>query len=163
LVAPDPEALAALPADQWLLAASHNLPAHPLGAALNPRQGVPAATPPLPPRLIALPAALLEPAGPVLNVAKEAPLAEACQSTGTPSPPTSPPGIILCSWASIGSTGWACLRTSKPASPIKSLELPARIRTTVGDQSRHPCRTSPLSDPIRSVADVLGIARSGNG
>ena len=61
LVAPEPAALAALPADQWLLAASHNLPAHPLGAALNPRQGVPAATPPLPPRLIALPAALLEP------------------------------------------------------------------------------------------------------
>ena len=67
LVAPEPAALAALPADQWLLAASHNLPAHPLGAALNPRQGVPAATPPLPPRLIALPAALLEPAGPVLD------------------------------------------------------------------------------------------------
>ena len=67
LVAPEPAALAALPADQWLLAASNNLPAHPLGAALNPRQGVPAATPPLPPRLIALPAALLEPACLVLD------------------------------------------------------------------------------------------------
>jgi len=65
LVAPEPAALAALSADLSLLAASHNLPDHPLGAALNPRQGVPAATPPLPPRLIALPAGLLEPVGAV--------------------------------------------------------------------------------------------------
>jgi len=67
LVAPEPAALAALSADLSLLAASHNLPDHPLGAALNPRQGVPAATPPLPPRLIALPAGLLEPVGAVLE------------------------------------------------------------------------------------------------
>ena len=68
LVPPEPAALAALTADLSLLAASHNLPDHPLGATLNPRLGVPAATPPLPPRLIALPAALLEPVGPVLEV-----------------------------------------------------------------------------------------------
>lgn len=67
LVPPEPAALAALSADLCLLAASHNLPDHPLGAALNPRQGVPAATPPLPSRLIALPAGLLEPVGPVLE------------------------------------------------------------------------------------------------
>ena len=67
LVAPEPAALAALSADLSLLAASHNLPDHPLGAALNPRQGVPAATPPLPPRLIALLAGLLEPVGAVLE------------------------------------------------------------------------------------------------
>ena len=93
LVAPEPAALAALPADQWLLAASHNLPAHPLGAALNPRQGVPAATPPLPPRLIALPAALLEPAGSVLEAELlSEPLSEAGaialgQANGVSGPP----------------------------------------------------------------------------
>lgn len=67
LVAPEPSALAALPIEFSLLAASHNLIDHPLGAALNPRQGVPAATPPLPPRLIALPAELLAPVAPVLE------------------------------------------------------------------------------------------------
>ena len=67
LVPPEPSALAALPIDFSLLAASHNLIDHPLGAALNPRQGVPAATPPLPPRLIALPAQLLAPVAPVLE------------------------------------------------------------------------------------------------
>ena len=67
LVPPEPSALAALPIDFSLLAASHNLIDHPLGAALNPRQGVPAATPPLPPRLIALPAELLAPVAPVLE------------------------------------------------------------------------------------------------
>ena len=67
LVPPEPAALAALPIEFSLLAASHNLIDHPLGAALNPRQGVPAATPPLPPRLIALPAELLAPVAPVLE------------------------------------------------------------------------------------------------
>ena len=67
LVAPEPSALAALPIEFSLLAASHNLIDHPLGAALNPRQGVPAATPPLPARLIALPAELLAPVAPVLE------------------------------------------------------------------------------------------------
>jgi len=67
LVAPEPSALAALPIEFSLLAASHNLIDHPLGAALNPRQGVPVATPPLPPRLIALPAELLAPVAPVLE------------------------------------------------------------------------------------------------
>ncbi len=65
LVPPEPAALASLGADQWLLAASHNLPDHPLGSQLDPRQGVPAATPPLPPRLIALHAALLVTTAPV--------------------------------------------------------------------------------------------------
>ncbi|MCP9821730.1 peptidase domain-containing ABC transporter [Cyanobium sp. L1E-Cus] len=67
LVPPDSEALAALPIEFSLLAASHNLIDHPLGAALNPRQGVPTATPPLPPRLIALPAELLAPVAPVVE------------------------------------------------------------------------------------------------
>jgi ATP-binding cassette subfamily B protein len=58
LVPPEPAALAALTADLSLLAASHNLPDHPLGALLDPSLGVPVATPPLPPRLIALPTAL---------------------------------------------------------------------------------------------------------
>ena len=67
LVPPVSEALAALPIEFSLLAASHNLVDHPLGAALNPRQGVPAATPPLPPRLIALPAELLAPVAPMVE------------------------------------------------------------------------------------------------
>jgi ATP-binding cassette subfamily B protein len=67
LVPPESAALAALSADQWLLAASHNLPDHPLASQLDPRQGVPASRPPLPPRLISLPAALLEPVAPVLE------------------------------------------------------------------------------------------------
>ena len=67
LVPPEPAALTALPIEFSLLAASHNLIDHPLGAAINPRQGVPAATPPLPPRLIGLPAELLAPVAPVLE------------------------------------------------------------------------------------------------
>jgi subfamily B ATP-binding cassette protein HlyB/CyaB len=54
LVQPTADALAALSPEQVLLAASHNLPDHPLGARLDPAAGVPTALPPLPPRLIAL-------------------------------------------------------------------------------------------------------------
>ncbi|MFQ6537634.1 MULTISPECIES: ABC transporter transmembrane domain-containing protein [Aphanothece] len=57
LVPPDAAALRDLPADLILLAASANLVAHPLGARLDPSAGVPAAKPPLPPRLLALPEA----------------------------------------------------------------------------------------------------------
>jgi ATP-binding cassette subfamily B protein len=56
LVSPTADALAALPPDQLLLAASNNLPDHPLGARLDLAAGVPVAHPPLPPRLIAIPA-----------------------------------------------------------------------------------------------------------
>ena len=68
LVPPSAEALAALAPEQVLLAASHNLPEHPLGQRLDPAAGVPPALPPLPPRLIALPAdwfAALQPAAEV--------------------------------------------------------------------------------------------------
>ena len=68
LIEPTAQALAALPADQVLLAASHNLGQHPLGARLDPDGGVPKANPPLPPRLIAVPltwyTALVEPTPP---------------------------------------------------------------------------------------------------
>jgi ATP-binding cassette subfamily B protein len=67
LVPPDSDALAALPDDQLLFAASHNLQAHPLGGRLDRFAGVPDSQPPLPPRLIALPAHLLEEALPVLE------------------------------------------------------------------------------------------------
>lgn len=59
LVAPQPEALAALPPTLVLFAASSNLPGQALGARLDPQLGVPASRPPLPPRLIALPEALV--------------------------------------------------------------------------------------------------------
>ncbi|EDY37279.1 ABC transporter, ATP-binding protein [Cyanobium sp. PCC 7001] len=59
LVAPTAAALQALASDQILFAASQNLPDHPLGARLDPRQGVPSARPPLAARLIALPEAPL--------------------------------------------------------------------------------------------------------
>ncbi len=61
LVPPQAEALARLPTDLLLLAASHNLVDHPLGALLDPAAGVPASRPPLPPRLIALPRELFQP------------------------------------------------------------------------------------------------------
>jgi ATP-binding cassette subfamily B protein len=60
LVPPQAEALVALPPSLALLAASHNLPDHPLGARLDPTVGVPDARPPLPPRLIAIAADWLE-------------------------------------------------------------------------------------------------------
>ena len=87
LVPPEPSALAALPIEFSLLAASHNLIDHPLGAALNPRQGVPAATPPLPPRLIALPAELLAPVAPVLEAEL---MPEGSGSSGQPGGSTPP-------------------------------------------------------------------------
>ncbi|MCH9714664.1 MAG: ATP-binding cassette domain-containing protein [Cyanobacteria bacterium] len=59
LVPPTATALQPWPADQLLFAASHNLVDHPLGAQLDPTAGPPAARGPLPPRLIALPAATL--------------------------------------------------------------------------------------------------------
>ncbi|NDC36203.1 MAG: peptidase C39, partial [Synechococcaceae bacterium WB9_2_112] len=55
LVEPRPEALASLGADAVLLAASHNLLDHLIGARLDPQAGVPAANPPLPPRLVVVP------------------------------------------------------------------------------------------------------------
>jgi len=61
LVQPNQAALAALPASLALLAASHNLPEHPLGSRLDPAAGPPAAKPPLPARLIAISANWLEP------------------------------------------------------------------------------------------------------
>ena len=89
LVSPEPSALADLPIDFSLLAASHNLPDHPLGASLNPRQGVPVATPPLPARLIALPAGLL---APVVSVVEAELMPEGSGSSsgqlgGTSNPP----------------------------------------------------------------------------
>ncbi|MCP9887648.1 peptidase domain-containing ABC transporter [Cyanobium sp. ATX 6A2] len=60
LVAPTREGVQSLTAEELLFAASHNLADHPLGTALDPAQGVPRARPPLPPRLIALPAAPLQ-------------------------------------------------------------------------------------------------------
>ncbi|NDG73799.1 MAG: ATP-binding cassette domain-containing protein [Synechococcaceae bacterium WB8_1B_136] len=54
LIQPKAEVLAQLPADLVLLAASHNLPQHPIGSRLNPAAGLPQANPPLPPRLIAV-------------------------------------------------------------------------------------------------------------
>jgi len=60
LVEPTPEGLAGLAADQVLLVASNNLPEHPLGARLDPDGGVPAANPPLQPRLLAVPLAWYE-------------------------------------------------------------------------------------------------------
>ncbi len=59
LVPPTATALQPWPADQLLFAASHNLVDHPLGAQLDPAAGPPAVRGPLPPRLIALPAATL--------------------------------------------------------------------------------------------------------
>ena len=55
LVEPVPQALAQLPPDAVLLAASSNLVRQALGDRLDPEAGVPAANPPLPPRLIAVP------------------------------------------------------------------------------------------------------------
>ena len=60
LIAPKPEVLRLLPADQLLLVASNNLQEHPLATQLDPGLGLPASQPPLPPRLIALPRQLLE-------------------------------------------------------------------------------------------------------
>ncbi|MCP9928208.1 ABC transporter transmembrane domain-containing protein [Cyanobium sp. CH-040] len=59
LVPPTRAGLESLTAEELLLAASHNLPAHAIGSELDPAEGVPKARPPLPPRLIALPAAPL--------------------------------------------------------------------------------------------------------
>ncbi len=55
LVEPVPQALAQLPPEAVLLAASSNLVRQALGDRLDPEAGVPAANPPLPPRLIAVP------------------------------------------------------------------------------------------------------------
>ena len=60
LVPPTAEALRAFPAGDVLLAASHNLEEHPLGAVLEPAAGPPRVRGPLPARLIALPATALQ-------------------------------------------------------------------------------------------------------
>jgi len=57
LVEPSAAELAQLPSDLVVLAASNNLPHHPLAMPVDPRSGCPEANPPLPPRLIAVPAA----------------------------------------------------------------------------------------------------------
>lgn len=55
LVQPDQLTVAQLPADVVVLAASNNLPQHPLGSRVDPDGGVPQANPPLPARLVAVP------------------------------------------------------------------------------------------------------------
>ena len=71
LVQPKAEVLAQLHPDLVLLAASHNLPHHPVGARLDPAAGVPDANPPLPARLIGVPldwyATITEPVAPRLE------------------------------------------------------------------------------------------------
>lgn len=68
LIRPRTEDLALLHPDVVLLAASHNLPDHPIGARLDPQAGVPESNPPLPPRLIGVPldwyASIVEPPAP---------------------------------------------------------------------------------------------------
>jgi ATP-binding cassette, subfamily B, bacterial HlyB/CyaB len=60
LVPPTREGLQTLTAQELLFAASHNLADLPLGSELDPSEGVPRVRPPLPPRLIALPAGPLQ-------------------------------------------------------------------------------------------------------
>ncbi len=60
LVPPQPEALATLPDDLQVLLASANAPGHAIGERLDRNQPLPAVTPPLGLRLIALPRTLLE-------------------------------------------------------------------------------------------------------
>ena len=71
LVQPKAEVLAQLHPDLVLLAASHNLPHHPVGARLDPAASVPDANPPLPARLIGVPldwyATITEPVAPRLE------------------------------------------------------------------------------------------------
>jgi len=55
LIDPAPREFAQFPADLVLLAASQNLPHHPLGSRLDPASGPPKPNPPLPARLIAVP------------------------------------------------------------------------------------------------------------
>jgi ATP-binding cassette subfamily B protein len=55
LIQPTAQVLAQLHPDVVLLAASHNLPHHPIASRLDPQAGVPQANPPLPPRLIGVP------------------------------------------------------------------------------------------------------------
>ena len=68
LIQPRAEVLAQLHPDLVLLAASHNLPHHPIGSRLDPEAGLPQANPPLPPRLLGVPldwyAGIVEPAVP---------------------------------------------------------------------------------------------------
>lgn len=65
LIQPTAEVLAQLHPDVVLLAASHNLPHHPVASRIDPEAGVPEANPPLPARLIGVPldwyAAIVEP------------------------------------------------------------------------------------------------------
>jgi len=54
IVPPTPEALDSLPSSLTLFAASNNLYEYPLGARLDPADGLPSVNPPLPARLIAI-------------------------------------------------------------------------------------------------------------
>jgi len=74
LVPPTAAALAQLPADRALLAASHNLPDHPLGSRLDATAGPPMALPPLPARLIAVAGDWLADGQPAAPAAEQATL-----------------------------------------------------------------------------------------
>lgn len=93
VVEPTAAALAALPPEQVLLAASHNLPDHALGARLDPGAGVPTARPPLPPRLIAIPSdwfVALQPGAGALEAEPVADSALLLSSGGAEALPTGP-------------------------------------------------------------------------
>ena len=90
LLQPTRTVLAQLAADVVLLAASHNLLHHPIGARLDPQEGVPEVNPPLPPRLIVVPldwyAAIVAPAA---ATAGEGSGAGTSSATGSALVPTS--------------------------------------------------------------------------
>lgn len=75
LIEPSTPELTQLPSDLVVLAASNNMPLHPLGMPLDLQAGSPVANPPLPPRLIAVPTtwyvALGESSEPVAEVVEE--------------------------------------------------------------------------------------------
>jgi subfamily B ATP-binding cassette protein HlyB/CyaB len=174
LVQPTAEVLAQLHPDVVLLAASYNLPHHPIASRLDPQAGAPQANPPLPPRLIGVPldwyAAIVEPASVVEG--ELLPDGAAGASSGSALVPASS-GTPLASGLDLGQRDQVPFRLQRGEGPLEEtlacfqmlaaeLQLPFR-RDAIEKILRDALRRGQAPDLqlCANIAAMMGLHVSG--
>jgi ATP-binding cassette, subfamily B, bacterial HlyB/CyaB len=147
-VPPTAAALRSWPPSDSLFAASQNLVDQPLGARLDPAQGVPAVRGPLPPRLIALPEAELAAwLAPAASQAENAPTQPAA-GTAAPEPPPEIGGVPLASGLDLGQRDRPELRLLRGTG---ALEETLACFQMLAAQLRLPFRRDAVEKILRDV------------
>ncbi len=143
LVPPNREGLATCSDREVLFAASQNLRDHLLGAELDPAEGVPEARPPLPPRLIALPAEPLQ-----ALLALEAPADAAPDAAGSEADGAEKALVPLASGLDLGQRDRPELRLLRGTGP---LEETLACFQMLAAQLRLPFRRDSIEKILRDV------------